>query len=99
MRVRVQLRDGKMETITLVPPITIHDSPYDVPNGVGMLAHLHCGDGTDHYFTYDSGHYDGWGRAAAEASTLNDAAEVIGQVEDERQIEPPPVAPREGSDG
>ena len=61
MKILVQHRDGTTETITLVPPVTIHDSPYDVPEGCGMLTHISCGDGTDHYFTYDSGHYDGWG--------------------------------------
>jgi hypothetical protein len=62
MKIRVEHKDGTKKTITLVPPVTIFDSPYDVPEGVGMLTHIHCGDGTDHYFTFNEGFYDGWGR-------------------------------------
>lgn len=92
MRIRVQRRDGAIETITLVPPVTIDDSPYDVPEGTGMLTQMNCGDGTEHYFTFDTGHYDGWGRGVSieiQGTAIPDeATALIERVENAREIEP-----------
>ena len=92
MRIRVMSRDGAIETITLVPPVTVHDSPYDVPEGIEMLTHLHCGDGTDHFFTFNEGFYDGWGRGLAEGVDTQEAVRTIEQVESSRETEPPPAS-------
>jgi hypothetical protein len=80
MKIRAQLRDGTMETITIVPPVTVFDK-------IGFnLLHLSCGDGMDHYFTLD-GHYDGWGRGFGCGATEAEAKEIIGSVEESREIE------------
>jgi hypothetical protein len=80
MKIRVQRSDGQIETLTLVPPITIH---------YGMaMNHFNCGDGMDHYFNED-GTYDGWGRACCGVISLEGAKKDIENVETSRQIEPP----------
>ena len=56
MKIRVQRRDGRIETISVVGPAKIH-------HGDG-LDHLHSADSLDHYFTPE-GYYDGWGKAVA----------------------------------
>lgn len=56
MKLRVQHKDKRIETITLVPPV-------QVVLGKSM-NHFVCGDGTDFYFTSD-GFYDGWGRGTS----------------------------------
>lgn len=80
MKMRVQRRDGRVETIALVGPAEIHHGE--------DLDHVHSADGLDHYFTPD-GFYDGWGRAA-EGMTGGDVAETIDRVEGERTIEEGP---------
>jgi len=88
MKIRVVGRDGSIETITLVPPIEIRERDYEVPEGVGKLTHITCGDGTDHFFTMDEGYYDGWGRGCSAAS-LEEAGQQIESFEASREIEPP----------
>jgi hypothetical protein len=75
MKIRVQHKDGTMETITLVPPIT------DIRDGE-RLHSLKCGDGTDHYFTPE-GYYDGWGRAVN--ATFDEAQQIIQHVQEGRE--------------
>lgn len=71
MKIKVQRCDGQIETLTLVPPIEVHDT------------RVNCGDGTDHFFTED-GLYDGWGRAV---SVNEPAAEqIIKNVEESRDV-------------
>ena len=77
MNLRVERRDGRIETITVVGPAEIH-------HGEG-LNHQHSAEGLDHYFTPD-GHYDGWGRAAL-GMTPEEVVESIDRIEGERRIE------------
>lgn len=77
MKVRVQRRDGSIETITLVPPITV-GNPGD------KLTQFSCGDGTEHWFTLD-GYYDGWGRMV-NLPSIEAASELIAKVEESREI-------------
>lgn len=83
MKLRVQHRDGRIETISVVGPAEIH-------HGEG-LDHLHSADGLDHYFTPD-GYYDGWGKAVTGQSILGtpegDAVlDDIDRISRERRIE------------
>lgn len=87
MRIKVQLRDGSIETLTLVPPIEIREPTYEVPEGMGRLAVIVCGDGTKHFFVENTGHYDGWARAFS--GTEDEAYEAIENVNDAREIESP----------
>lgn len=80
MKIRVQHKDGTMETLSLVPSIAVFDKG-------GNLSHLACGDGTDHYFDLD-GYYDGWGRGVCGLDEQA-AKEVIASVEQSREQESP----------
>jgi hypothetical protein len=79
MKLRVQLVNGQLETLSLVPPLEIIE-------GTAMWR-IMCGDGTDHYFHSDTGYYDGWGRALCGNSDADAAAEVINKFEQSREIE------------
>ena len=79
MKIRVQLKTGEMETITLVPPVEIHERE-DL-----KMTHFSCGDGTDHYFWADTGHYDGWGRGVCGEA---EGIETIESMESSREIDP-----------
>lgn len=87
MKIKVQLRDGSIETLTIVPPVEIKEPNYQVPEGVGRLAVIVSGDGTKHFFVEDTGQYDGWARAFS--GTEDEAYEAIENVNDAREIEPP----------
>ena len=83
VNVRVERRDGQIETLSLLGPIAVH-------RGDGM-DHLHSADGIDHWFLHD-GTYDGWSMVVPMAEP---AADIIERVERARVIEPPrgPAAP------
>ena len=86
MRLRVQRRDGSMETIEL-----LGDQMVAEPNP--SLARL-TGARMEHWFTPD-GYYDGWGMFAPPGLTTEGVTEIIEVVEGSREIEPPtPEAPR-----
>lgn len=78
MKVRVQRRDGRIETIQVVGPVEVHHGE--------KLDHFHAADGMDHYFT-NEGFYDGWGQAAPPGMTPEDAGPMIERIERERKIE------------
>ncbi len=77
MKILVEKKDGSKEIITLVPPLEIFDKPEF------SLHHFHCGDGMDHYFHADTGHYDGWGMAVR--GDEKQAMDTIKRVEDSRE--------------
>lgn len=79
MKIRVQRRDGRIETITLVPPVS------EIRDG-SNLSSFKCGEGVEHFFTPE-GHYDGWGRFT-EGIPMNEAEEIIERIERDRTIDP-----------
>jgi hypothetical protein len=56
MKMRVQQRDGKIQTLDIAPPISILE-------GVD-LDRIVLADG-EHFFTKE-GYYDGWGKSASQ---------------------------------
>lgn len=81
MKIRVEHKDGKRETLTLVPPIA------KVTLG-NQLNWLQDATGMDHYFDLD-GYYDGWGMGVS-SMPEHQVGEVIEGVEMSREIEPAP---------
>jgi hypothetical protein len=77
MKIRVQHRNGVMETISIVDPCQIHEGD--------SLSHLTSAEGMDHYFTSD-GYYDGWGMGTS-VETMEEAAQAIEQIEGDREID------------
>ena len=74
----VRVEDGKIETITVVPPATIL---------VGTsLWHIASADGTDHYFNQDTGTYDGWGRAVNAEGTPENILDIVKDIDSQREI-------------
>ena len=69
MKMRIQRADGRVETLSLVPPVEAHFGT--------TMWRLHCADGTDHFFLED-GHYDGWRRECLPPlETMEQAAHEI----------------------
>ena len=54
MKMRVQQRDGKIQTLDIYPPFSILEG--------ADLDRIILSDGTEHFFTKE-GYYDGWGRS------------------------------------
>ncbi len=79
MRIRVQNAGGRIETITLVPPVTITLGP--AQNVISDAS------GMEHFFGIDDGYYDGWGMAMPPATNLEAAVERIARVEEDREID------------
>ena len=77
MRLRVQHDDGRIEILTLVPPVEA------VPGE--NMNRLACGDGTDFFFTLE-GYYDGWGRNQA-GVTKEEADADVERMQAGREIE------------
>ena len=78
MKIRVQQRDGTIETISLAGPVSLVEGD--------VLSRMTSAEGLEHFFTSD-GHYDGWGRACN--VSLEDAGDLIQSIEQEREIESP----------
>jgi hypothetical protein len=57
MKMRVQQRDGKIQTLEISPPFSILE-------GV-QQDRIILSDGTQHFFTKE-GYYDGWGKTASQ---------------------------------
>jgi hypothetical protein len=85
MKIRVQQRDGSMETISVVGPLTVHEGD--------SLSRFQSAEGMDHFFTAD-GFYDGWGRGCS--ATPEEASELIQRIEAEREsAAPAPSSPHD----
>lgn len=78
MRLKVVHRDGRIETLTIVPPVYFEAGE--------TLWFLRGGDGTEHWFQVDDGTYDGWGRAV-NLPSVESAAEEITRIEESREID------------
>jgi hypothetical protein len=72
VKILVEHKNGHKEIITLVPPVEIFDRPELKQH------HFHCGDGMDHYFCAETGHYDGWGMAMH--GSMEEAKENIDRI-------------------
>ena len=58
VKLRVQHKDGRMETLDIAEPLWIREG--------AELDRIVAPDGTEHFFTKE-GYYDGWGKAMAES--------------------------------
>ena len=85
MKIRVQRRNGDIETIEIGSVKAIHEP--SEPENPHSQGYFECGS-IDHYFTAD-GYYDGWGKCLIGSElTESEAVLLIDQVEANRKVEP-----------
>ena len=81
MKIRVQRDDGRIEVLTMVPPLIAEKE-----SNTGYFC-ITTGDGTEHFFRGD-GTYDGWGRPVnLTVSDPQEALDLAKLIDGQREIE------------
>ncbi len=77
MKLRVQHEFGRIEILSLAPPVQFFE-------GVAQ-SYILSGEGLEHYFTQD-GYYDGWARNTSNLSD-DEVDDLLEQMEKDRVME------------
>jgi hypothetical protein len=77
MKLRVQHKDGRIETLAIASPVSILE-------GV-ELDRIVGSDGMEHFFTKD-GYYDGWGKGVPPVRS-DQGKKIIDTIESQRKKE------------